>query len=118
MENNGWTEVRRAPAGSGRFTQDWATMVMDFTAAQGRSGHVVLGQTGAQTAEVTQLYPDALADTFWTTMTPVLDSLRFPTEHPAADANATAARTTSARIRTATEGTRALRGGIDPARES
>jgi hypothetical protein len=79
MENNGWTEVQRAPAGSGRFTQDWADLVIDFTAPQGRSGHIVLGQTGAQAVQVTLLYPDALAGSFWTVMTPVLDSLRFST---------------------------------------
>lgn len=89
MQSNGWTEVQRAPAGSGRFTQDWARTVIDFTAANDRSGHVVLGQTGTQAVQVTLLYPDALADAFWSSMTPVLDSLRFPTIHPAADADAT-----------------------------
>jgi len=78
MANNGWSELQRAPAGSGRFTQPWAATVIDFQAANGHSGHIVLGQTDGQAIQVTLLYPDELADTFWSAMTPVLDSLAFP----------------------------------------
>jgi len=78
MASNEWTERQRTPAGSGRFTQDWARTVIDFTATNGHSGHVVLGQSGGQALQVTLLYPDARMDTYWSVMSPVLDSLAFP----------------------------------------
>jgi heat shock protein HslJ len=90
MENNGWIEVRRTPAGTGRFTQHWAATVIDFSTENGRSGHIVLGQSAGQAVQVTLLYPDALADSYWNVMAPVLDSLTFATAHPAAATELTA----------------------------
>lgn len=88
IESNSWTEVQRTPAGSGRFNQPLARTVIDFTAANSYSGHVVLGQTGSQAVQVTLLYPDALADAFWSAMTPVLDSLAFAAPDASATTNA------------------------------
>ncbi len=52
-------------------------MVFDISTDMEQSGHIVIGQADGQAIQLTVLYPAEMADAYWSSARPVLDSLEF-----------------------------------------
>jgi hypothetical protein len=78
IENNGW-----AIASLGTSTQhlpaDWVKQVIDFSADDGETGQIILGEVDGQAIQIMVIYPAAMADQFWSAADIVLQNLTFET---------------------------------------
>lgn len=77
MESNGWIMEGDPQDGSDDFPYDWVKTVIAFSTDQEQSGYILLGESGGQVIQVSLLYPSEMADAYWSSARPVLDTLEF-----------------------------------------
>lgn len=77
IESNGWYLDNTRADNVSDFPYSWVEMVFDISTDMEQSGHVVIGQSNGQAIQVTVLYPAEMANDFWASARPVLDSLEF-----------------------------------------
>jgi hypothetical protein len=77
IESNGWYLDNTRADNVSDFPYPWVEMVFDISTDMEQSGHIVIGQSNGQAIQVTVLYPAEMADEFWASARPILDSLEF-----------------------------------------
>jgi hypothetical protein len=77
IENNGWSLDNTRADNVADFPYPWVEMVFDISTDMEQSGHIVIGQSNGQAIQVTVLYPAEMADAYWASARPVMDSLEF-----------------------------------------
>jgi hypothetical protein len=76
MQSNNWKKDKTATPAP-EFNYPWVKKILLFSAEQGLTGHILIGETNNQGVRATLLYPNKLSKTFIPAAKTVLDNLQF-----------------------------------------